>query len=109
MTDMYDANWDDLIWHDPPPSGRWGPVMERFTGFLAKRPGEWGEMPPPDGGYPVSLATNLRKSYGDKGFEFRATAFSPGSHTRIRIYGRQIAADDPELKARTNLRPVRGG
>jgi hypothetical protein len=81
--------------------------MERFTDLLAKKPGEWGELPSPDDGYPVSLATNLRKSYADKGFEFRATAFSPGNHTRVRIYGRAIPADDPEHKARKNLRSVR--
>lgn len=108
MTDMYNPSWEDLTWHEPPPSGRWGPVMDRFTQLLAKRPGEWGELPPPNDGYPASLAQILRRTYTAKGYEFRTSVWKPGSHTRIRIWGRYVDPEDPEREARANLRSVRG-
>jgi len=92
----------DVIWGDPPPTGKYGALLERYVNALKTRPGEWGELPAQDGEYyPLSVGTSLRKAYPDVEYTSRTT----DSPNRVRIWARWIESD-PEAEALRTRRPV---
>lgn len=100
----------DVIWDEPPPTGKYGTRLERFVNKLKDKPGEWGQLPPyknDDGEetfYPLSVLTTLRKAYGERvDYTSRAT----DTVNRNRIWARWVEPDDPEHEAGRKLRPVR--
>lgn len=101
----------EVIWHEPPLTGRWGARLERFVELLRANPMKWGELPPvkTDEGdvyYPLTVATTLRKRFGHL---VESRTVSTDKKSRVRIYARYIADpdEDPEVLARKALRSVR--
>lgn len=103
---MSEADEFEVIWEDPPPTGKYGNRLDRFVSILKGDPGKWGELPPmPDGSYyPISVATTLRRAYGDR---IEYTTRATGTPNRNRVWARWLGeSDDPEQNARAGLRPV---
>lgn len=97
----------EVIWEDPPPTGRYGDRLERFVTKLKENPNTWGEMPRINGeGYPISVGTTLKKTYGDR---IEYTTRRTDQANRYRVWGRwrEPNPDDPDANARSQRRPVR--
>jgi hypothetical protein len=91
-----DAQIDDeyVVWGDPPPTGKYGLLIEGFVERLKARPGEWGSLPPFEGGwYPMSVATALNKGYGG---DIEVTTRATETKNKNRIYARWVGPEEPD-------------
>ena len=103
---MSDDDDFEVIWEDPPPTGKYGDRLDRFVTMLKANPNQWGQLPPVNGseGYPLSVGTALKKTYGDR---LDYTSRRTPTANRHRIWARWLEEEDPEQVARGQRRPTR--
>ena len=98
----------EMVWEEPPPSGKYGELLEWFVGNLKLKPNSWSKLPPhPETGeqYPLSVLTSLRKSYGA---HIEYTSRKTGTANRNYIWARWLEPADPDAEARARRSAVRG-
>ena len=92
----------EVIWHDPPPPGKYGDYLIAFRDALKDNPGEWGELPSMNGEhFPITVATTLK----DLSPFIDATTRPTGVKNRYRIWGRWL--DEPAPRRQSQGRKER--